>query len=68
MSGLRFAGPTYSALASGLLDADGLESCAIGYAHHDPASGSWVVADAAPVPDDAYEGRDCVSAVLSPGS
>ena len=67
MSGLRFAAPTYSALASGLLDADGLESCAIGYAHHDPASGSWVVADAAPVPDYAYERRDCVSAVLKPG-
>ncbi len=67
MSGLRFAAPAYSALASGLLDADGLESCAIGYAHHDHASGSWIVADAAPVPDDAYERRDCVSAVLKPG-
>lgn len=66
MSGLRFPAPTYSALASGLLDANGLESCAIGYAHHDPASGSWIVADAAPVPDDAYERRDCVSAVLKP--
>jgi molybdopterin-synthase adenylyltransferase len=66
MSGLRFASPAYSDLASTLLDADGLESCAIGYAHHDPSSGSWVVADVTPVPGDAYERRDCVSAVLTP--
>ncbi len=66
MSGLRFAAPVYSSLASILLDADGLESCAIAYAHHDAGNSAWIVADAAPVPEDAYERRDCVSAILKP--
>lgn len=64
MSGVRFATPAYTALASTLLDADGLESCAIAYAHHNVANDTWIVADATPVPEDAYERRDCVSAVL----
>lgn len=66
MSGLRFAAPAYVDLASTLLDADGLESCAIGYAHHDAASGTWIVADVAPVPDNAYEHRNRLSASLKP--
>lgn len=66
MSGLRFAAPGYAGLASMLLDAGGLESCAIAYAHHDLANDAWIVGDAAPVPEDAYEHRDCVSAVLKP--
>ncbi|CAO3405463.1 HesA/MoeB/ThiF family protein [Azospirillum palustre] len=66
MSGVRFAAPAYSGLVSALLDADGLESCAIAYAHHDMGNGTWIVSDAAPVPEDAYERRDCVSATLKP--
>jgi molybdopterin/thiamine biosynthesis adenylyltransferase len=66
MSGLRFAAPAYSRLASSLLDANGRESCAIAYAHHDAASATWIVADATPVPEDAYERRDYVSAILKP--
>ena len=66
MSGLRFLAPVYSGLASTLLDANGLESCAIAYAHHDPDSDTWIVTDASPVPEDAYEHRDCVSAMLKP--
>ncbi|WP_182911957.1 HesA/MoeB/ThiF family protein [Sphingomonas cavernae] len=66
MSGIRFAAPAYSGLTSSLLDADGLESCAIAYAHHDAATSTWIVGDAVPVPEDAYERRDCVSAVLKP--
>lgn len=64
MSRVRFPAPLYFDLASTLLDADGLESCAIAYAHHDAQSETWIVADATPVPDDAYEHRTCVSAVL----
>jgi molybdopterin-synthase adenylyltransferase len=64
MSGVRFPSPLYSNLALTLLDANGLESCAIAYAHHDVHSNTWVVVDANPVPEDAYEIRTCVSAVL----
>lgn len=64
MSGVRFPSPLYSDLALTLLDANGLESCAIAYAHHDFHSNTWVVVDAKPVPEDAYEIRTCVSAVL----
>lgn len=35
-----------------------------GYAHYDAHSDTWIVTDAKPVPDDAYESRTCVSAVL----
>ncbi|AMK25853.1 ThiF family adenylyltransferase [Sphingobium sp. TKS] len=66
MSRVRFPAPLYSDLASTLLDASGLESCAIGYAHYDAHSDTWIVADASPVPVDAYENRTCVSAVLKP--
>lgn len=66
MSGLRFSGPAFDTLRAELLSHTLVESCAIGYAHHDRAGGSWVVADAAAVPDDAYEARDRVSAVLKP--
>ena len=64
MSRVRFPAPLYSDLASMLLDANDLESCAIAYAHHDAHSDTWIVADARPVPDDAYESRTCVSAIL----
>lgn len=64
MSGVRFPSPLYSDLASTLLDANGLESCAIAYVHHDVHSNTWVVVNAKPVPEDAYESRTCVSAVL----
>lgn len=66
MSRVRFPAPLYSNLASRLLDANGLESCAIAYAHYDTHSDNWIVADASPVPEDAYEHRDCLSAVLKP--
>jgi molybdopterin/thiamine biosynthesis adenylyltransferase len=66
MSRVRFPAPLYSNLASRLLDANGLESCAIAYAHHDAHSDTWIVADANLVPEDAYEHRDCLSAVLRP--
>jgi molybdopterin/thiamine biosynthesis adenylyltransferase len=64
MSRVRFPSPLYSNLASRLLDASGLESCAIGYAYYDAHSETWIVADASTVPEDAYEHRTCVSAVL----
>lgn len=64
MSRVRFPAPLYSDLASTLLDANGLESCAVAYAHQDAHSDTWIVADAGPVPDDAYESRSCVSAIL----
>ena len=64
MSRVRFPSPLYSNLASTLLNANGLETCAIAYAHHDARSDTWVVADASMVPEDAYEHRTCVSAVL----
>ncbi|WP_421445030.1 HesA/MoeB/ThiF family protein [Agrobacterium tumefaciens] len=64
MSRVRFPSPLYSNLASRLLDASGLESCAIGYAYYDTHSETWIVADASTVPEDAYEHRTCESAVL----
>lgn len=64
MSGLRFAAPQLGDLVAGLLTHRVVESCAIAYAHHHEASGGWIVAEAAPVPDLAYERRDRVSAVL----
>jgi hypothetical protein len=66
MSRVRFPAPLYSNLTSRLLDANGLESCAIAYAHHDAHSDTWIVVDASPVPEDAYEHRACLSAVLKP--
>lgn len=64
MSSVRFPAPLYSDLVSTLLDADDLESCAIAYAHYDAQSAAWIVADAKPVPDEAYEHRTRISAVL----
>lgn len=64
MSGVRFPSPLFSDLSSTLLDANRLESCAIAYAHYDVHSNTWVVVEAKPVPEDAYESRTCVSAVL----
>lgn len=64
MSGIRFPSPIYAQLAATLLDARGVESCAIAYAHYLPGADAWIVADASPVPDNAYERRDRTSAVL----
>ncbi|MYM00195.1 hypothetical protein GR702_20800 [Novosphingobium sp. FGD1] len=64
MSGLRFASPGYRQLAEQLLDADGLESCAIGYARYESSCGSWLVADVQVLLEDAYESRGPVSATL----
>ena len=64
MSGIRFPSPIYGQLAATLLDAHGVESCAIAYAHYVPGADAWIVADASPVPDGAYDRRDRISAVL----
>lgn len=64
MSGLRFPAPLYGELYDALLADRCREACAVAYAHHDRVAGSWVVADAALAPEDAYERRDAVSAVL----
>lgn len=64
MSGIRFPSPVYGHLAATLLDAHGVESCAIAYAYYIPGADAWIVADASPVPDGAYERRDRISAVL----
>lgn len=64
MSGLRFRAPEFERLHDDALAERARETCAIGYAHHDPGTGSWVVAEAVLVPDDAYERREAVAAVL----
>lgn len=64
MSGLRFRAPEFGQLRDDALVERTCETCAIGYAHHDAATGSWVIAQAALAPPDAYERRDAVSAVL----
>lgn len=64
MSGIRFPSPIYGQLAARLLGCNGVESCAIAYAHYIPGADTWVVAYASAVPDSAYERRDPFSAVL----
>lgn len=65
MSGIRFPSPVYAGLAAKLLAAPGgVESCSIAYAHHVPDADAWIVADAAPVPADAYDRRDHMTAIL----
>lgn len=64
MTGIRFAAPRYSDLASHLLDAGGRESCAIGYAYYDPVTDGWIVSDAHAVPETAYVRRSGTSATL----
>jgi molybdopterin-synthase adenylyltransferase len=66
VSGLRFASPMYDDLASDLLGDRSLESCAIVYANHDAATGTWVAHAAMAVPERAYERRDAISAILRP--
>lgn len=66
MSGLRVSSETYSALSASLLDADGLESCAIGFASHDQANERWLLSEFEAVPADAYLHRDAVSVSLKP--
>ena len=68
MSGLRTRAGTCSALSRALLDRADTERCAIGYAHHDPDTGSWVLAEIAPVAEAAYAKRDAVSASLKPAA
>ena len=65
MSGIRFPSPIYSQFAAKLLDAHGVESCGVAFAHHDDQSESWVVAEAEPVPDDAYASRGRYAATLT---
>lgn len=64
MSGLRTLPGTLPALAAKLLANPETERCAIGYAHHDPATASWVLSEVAPVEEAAYASRDGVSASL----
>lgn len=66
MSGLRFAAPAFTTLHGLMMRETEVETCAIAYTHANPACASWVVAEAELVPDDAYERRDSVSAVLKP--
>ncbi len=66
MSGLRTLAGTFPALACELLAGSDAERCAIGYAHHDPATASWVLAEVAALEETAYAGRDAVSALLKP--
>ncbi|WP_245420583.1 ThiF family adenylyltransferase [Mesorhizobium sp. WSM3876] len=61
---MRFPATLYSELCTALLADASREACAVAFARHDPATGSWVVAEAASVPEDAYERRDAISAVL----
>lgn len=64
MSGLRFAAPAFTTVHDLMMRETEVETCAIAYTHANAACGSWVVAEAELVPDDAYERRDAVSAVL----
>jgi molybdopterin/thiamine biosynthesis adenylyltransferase len=66
MSGLRFAAPAFATLHDVMMRETEAETCAVAYTHVNPACGSWVVAEAELVPDDAYERRDAGSAVLKP--
>ena len=66
MSGLRVSSETYSTLSALLLGADGLESCAIGFAGHDPINERWLLSEFEAVPPDAYLHRDAVSVSLKP--
>ena len=64
MSGLRFCAPSYSALIAKLLDAGGLESCAVGYATYDARSETWLIVDTLLMPEEAYDTRSETSATL----
>lgn len=66
MSGLRFAAPAFTTLHNLMTREKEIETCAIAYTHANPVCGSWVVTGAELVPNDAYERRDAVSAVLKP--
>lgn len=66
MSGLRFAAPAFAALHSLMMHETQVETCAVAYTHVNPTAGSWVVAEAGVVPDEAYDHRSQVSAVLKP--
>ncbi len=66
MNGLRVSSEIYAAFSASLLDADGLESCAIGFASHDPANERWLLSEFEAVTADAYLHRDAVSVSLKP--
>lgn len=66
MSGLRFAAPAFTTLHDLMMSETEIETCAIAYTHANPVCAAWVVAEAELVPDEAYERRDAVSAVLKP--
>ena len=64
MSALRFGRPAFQDLRTALLADPGREACGIIYACDDANSGVWTVRRASVVPDDAYEHRDAISAIL----
>jgi molybdopterin/thiamine biosynthesis adenylyltransferase len=64
MRRLKTIAGTIPALARTLLAGTDTERCAIGYAHHSAAAGDWILAEVQPVEEDAYAGRDAVSASL----
>ncbi|GLS33070.1 Molybdopterin or thiamine biosynthesis adenylyltransferase [Mesorhizobium albiziae] len=64
MSGLRMTGAAHTTLERALLEGAATERCAIGYAHHDSASATWVLETAESLPDDSYDRRDRVAATL----
>ena len=43
MSGIKFPSPVYRQLSATLLDAGGVESCAIAYAHYVALADAWIV-------------------------
>ncbi|MDF1835923.1 MAG: ThiF family adenylyltransferase [Alteraurantiacibacter sp. bin_em_oilr2.035] len=64
MSGLRFCAPDYRTLIDKLLDAGGLESCAVGYATYDALSETWLIVDTLLMPEEAYDTRSETNATL----
>lgn len=67
MSGLRFPGQSFDELCSALLADRAREACGIAYAVHDPRTSTWIVREALPAPEAAYEQRDAFAATLGSG-
>ena len=64
MSGLKTISGSCHALAEALLSSGPEEACAIGYAHHDRSSGTWVLIEVEPVAASAYADRSVIAASL----
>ena len=64
MSGLRLVGGTVSGLGVSLLEGAEVERCAVGFAHHDAATETWVMQSVEPVDATAYAAQTSVSASL----